>query len=127
MSGQKMVPGYWDASNQWKPSVSTTGASTIPTIPTSGALTDRSGTITAGGTAQNAAGALSTRKYLYIENPPNATERLWFSTNATAVADSPSIGLEAGQSFEYPAHFCPTAAVSVIAATTGHKFTVKEA
>lgn len=101
------------------------GATTI--TPISGSLTDRSGTITTGGTAQNAAAALSTRKYLYIENPITATARLWFSTVATAVADSPSISLEPGQSWENPSHFCPTGAVSVIAATTGHKFTVREA
>lgn len=96
------------------------------TITTSGALTDRSGTITLGGTAQNAAAALLTRKYLYIENPITATERLWFSTVAAAVQDSPSISLEPGQSYENPAHFCPTGAVSVIAATTAHKFTIRE-
>ncbi len=88
---------------------------------------DRSGTITEGGTAQTAAAAKVTRRYLYIENPITATERLWFWTVATAVADSPSISREPGQSWENPAHFCPTGAVSVIAATTGHAWTAREA
>jgi len=93
----------------------------------SGALTDRSGTITTGGTAQQAAAALSTRKYLLIQNPSGSGGTLWFSTNATAVAASPSIELPPGASYENPAHFCPAGAVSVIHPTTGAKITVREA
>ena len=40
---------------------------------------------------------------------------------------SRSILLAAGKSWENPPHFCPTGLVSVIAATTGHAFTCKEA
>lgn len=98
----------------------------VATTATSGSLTDRSGSVTTGGTAQNAAAALTTRKYLYLENPYTATETLWFSTTATAVADSPSIALQPGDTWENPPHFCPTGAVSVIAATTGHKWTARE-
>jgi hypothetical protein len=98
----------------------------IPVTPTSGALTDRSGTLTTGGTAQNAAAALATRKYLFVQNPSTAPGTLWFSTVTTAVQDSPSIELVPGASFE-SGLFCPTGAVSVIAATTGHKWTAREA
>jgi len=101
-------------------------ANPLTTAPISGALTDKSGTITTGGTAQTAAAANTSRKYLFIENPYTATETLWFSTVAAAVADSPSIALQPGDTWENPPHFCPTGAVSVIAATTGHKWTARE-
>lgn len=96
------------------------------TAPISGALTDISGTLTAGGTAQSASTA-KTRKYLYIENPKTATERLWFSTVTTAVAASPSIPLDPGEWFCFEGSFVPNTAVSVIAATTGHAWTGREA
>lgn len=94
--------------------------------PAQGALTDRSGTITSGGAAQNAMAANTSRKYLFILNPATATEVLWFNLTTTATAASPSIQLAAGQSFVMEAGFVSTAAVSVIAATTGHAFTALE-
>lgn len=97
------------------------------TAPTSGASTNRSVTITTGGTAQQAAAALSTRKYLFIQNPSGSGGTLWFNTLATAVAASPSIELVAGASYENPAHFCPTGTVSVIHSVTNALITVREA
>lgn len=105
-------------------SVSITG--TVPVKAQSGALTNRSGTITSGGVAQNAAAALATRVYLFLLNPATETEILWFSTVATAVAASPSIPLYPGQSFEMNGTFCSSGALSVIAATTGHVFISRE-
>jgi hypothetical protein len=92
-----------------------------------GSLTDRSVTITTGGTAQEAAPANPNRVYLLVQNPTTSPGPVWFSTSTTAVADSPSIELQPGQSWESPASFCPTGAISVIAATTGAKVTIKEA
>jgi hypothetical protein len=92
-----------------------------------GTITDRSVTITAGGTAQTAAPANPTRVYLLIQNPSAAPGPVWFSTSTTAVADSPAIELAPGQAWESPASVCPTGAISVIAATTGAKVTIKEA
>lgn len=100
----------------------------------SGALTDRSGTVTTGGTAQDAAAANTGRKYLYLENPAyksdgstaNPAERLCFRTDAAATLGAGSICLDPGQSFEYAGSFIPTGAVSVVAATTGHAWTAKE-
>lgn len=91
-----------------------------------GAWTDRSGTLTTGGTAQQAAAANAARTYLVVENP-SATEDLWFNLGATAVAGQPSVLLPPGAAWENPPHFRPTGLVSVIAATTGHAFVVKEA
>jgi len=99
---------------------------TATVVPTAATSTDRSGTITTGGTAQQAAAANATRKYLFIQNPSGSGGTLWFSTLATAVAASPSIELPAGASYENPPHFCPTGAVSVIHGTTNAKYTVRE-
>ena len=46
---------------------------------------------------------------------------------ARAVAASPSIELVAGASYESPAHYCPTGALSVIHGTTNAKITIREA
>jgi hypothetical protein len=92
----------------------------------SGTLTDRSSTITAGGTAQTLAASNSSRKKLIIINPSTATESLWFNFTTAAVAASPSIELKAGTRYETDAAFISTELISVIAATTGHVFTAKE-
>lgn len=89
-------------------------------------LTDRSGTIAAGATAQQLAAANSSRRYLIIANPITATEALWFNFTTTAVVGSPSIGLNAGDSFVMEAGPISTEAISVIAATIGHAYTAKE-
>lgn len=89
-----------------------------------GAPTDRSGTITTGGTAQTAANALATRRYFFLQN--NSDTGLWFNYGVTAVAAQPSIYLAPGASYENPAHWCPSGLISVIGATTGKTFTMKE-
>lgn len=89
------------------------------------AITNRSGQISTGGTAQQAAATNASRNYLLIQNPSNAGESLWYSLDTIAVAASPAIELQPGQSYE-STNVVPTGAVSVIAATTGHKYTVKE-
>lgn len=95
------------------------------TAPAQGTLTDRSGTVTTGGTAQTLAGANSSRKYLLIVND-SASETLWFNFTTTAVASQPSIPIQPNGSFVMEASYVSTEAVSVIAATTGHAFSAKE-
>ncbi len=92
---------------------------------TPGALTDRSGTITTGGTAQQLAAAMAARRYFLLQN--NSDTGAWFNFGVVAVASQPSIFLAAGASYENPAHFCPSGFVSIIGATTGKIFTAKEA
>lgn len=89
----------------------------------SGALTDRSGTITTGGVAQNAMAANTARKYARLKNPITATEDLYFSFTGTASASSDSLpaGYEA-----VSRSFVPTGALSIYAATTGHAFVAEE-
>ena len=91
-----------------------------------GTLTDRSGTITTGGTAQNAIGVNASRNYLLIRNPVTATEDLWVSLVGTATAASPSIRLTPADFLIFECGFIATNAASVIAATTGHAFTCWE-
>lgn len=106
----------------------------VQTTPATGGLTDRSGTIAVGGTAQQAMAANTSRKYLLLVNPSTAAEQgiataetLWFNFTATAVATQPSIPLEPGEKFLMEAGFVSTELVSIRAATTGHVFVAKEA
>lgn len=95
-------------------------------VDTSGALTDRSGTITTGGVAQDAVASNAARRYLLVRNPKNAAESLWLSLVGTATAASPSLEIKAGEAYVAEDLFVPTNAVSLIGATTGHAFTVWE-
>lgn len=93
----------------------------------SGSPTDRSGTITTGGTAQQAAAANASRKFLYIGNPSTNGESIWVRIGGTAEQDSPSWEFVPGSSDKFSGASLPLAgAVSVIAATTGTKFTIAE-
>jgi hypothetical protein len=91
----------------------------------SGALTDRSGTITAGGTAQTLAAINANRVYLLIQNLDPA-EDLWFNFTTAAVIGEPSLKLTAGQAFTMEGSFVSTELVSIKAATTAHPFAAKE-
>jgi hypothetical protein len=91
------------------------------------ALTDRSGTVTAGGAAQNACAANTSRKLLIVSNPSD-TLTFTFRTDATATATgtagSIAVGPGGGYIFD---KVVPSGAVSIYGATTGQPFTVKEA
>lgn len=89
-----------------------------------GALTDGSGTITTGGSAQQIFAANTDRRYLLIQNVSTANEWINFGTSATE--SEPSIQLVPGGSFEFDAGFVDTELVSIIGATTGQAFTAKQ-
>lgn len=97
---------------------------TVTAISSKGSVTDRSGTITLGGTAQTLMAANATRKYLLIENVSN--KNLWFNFTTTAVQDQPSCLLLPNAAFVMEGAFVSTEAISVIGATTGKSFTAKE-
>jgi|GEM_PF-1991001 len=86
--------------------------------------TDRSGTITAGGTAQQMAAANASRKGYFIQN--NSTSDLWINSVTTAVLSQPSIKLPAGALYEAPANGVPVTAISIIGATTAQAFSARE-
>jgi hypothetical protein len=86
---------------------------------------DKSGTLTTGGTAQNAAAANAARIGFLLQNP-STTLDLWFSTLATAVQAQPSLKLGPGEAYETPPGLSPTGAISVIGSTTAQPFTCRE-
>lgn len=92
------------------------------------AATDRSGTITAGGTAQVLAPANAARQGLVIQNPSAATESLWVSDLTTAVVGEPSIEIPKGTklSFKNDLGYVPLTAISIISTTSADKFTARE-
>lgn len=88
------------------------------------AVTDKSGAITTGGTAQDAVAAGLITKYVMIQNI--SAEDMWFNFGATAAAATAgSFKLVAGQAWQNPPHFSPSGRLSVVAASTGSKFTCK--
>ena len=100
------------------------GGAAITIQPTRGALTNRSGSITTGGTSQQLAPANANRNYLFIQNVSSSD--LWFNFGTAAVTDQPSIRLLPAQSFTMEGSFVSTDAVNIISATTGDKFVAKE-
>lgn len=90
-----------------------------------GYLTDRSGTITAGGTAQVVMVENEYRNYLFMQNVSSGD--LWINFGATAVASQPSIRLVPGDSFTMEQSFVSVESVSIIGATTGQAYSAREA
>lgn len=91
------------------------------------AMTDRSGTITAGGTAQALAAANGARNGLFVQNPSANTGSLWITEQGVnAVESEPSIEIPPGMAFEYPETAIPVTAISIIGATTGMGFAARE-
>lgn len=88
------------------------------------ASTTTSTTITTGGTAQPGKAANANRVYLFVQN--NSTGDLWFNFSAAATIGT-GIRLVAGASWESPAHFVSSGAVSIVGAVTGQAFTIVEA
>lgn len=89
---------------------------------------DCSGTITSGGTAQNAFAAQSTLRGYVIMNL-DTTEGMWISFTGTAAASTAGsyfLGtastISGGGSFSSPLGYGQNTALSVVAATTAHKF-----
>lgn len=86
--------------------------------------TDGSTTITSGGTAQFLFGGVVPKSF-WIANP-DASEGLWVSDSTTAAANATgSIYIAPLGLYESPLNYQGPAAVSVVAATTGHKITAR--
>ena len=92
---------------------------TIPvTVGRTVTYTDRSGTITTGGTAQSLMSSNSSRTGYTIWNTSTGT--LYFSPTGTASAASAPI--PPGALYECPNTAVPTTAISIYGATTGQSF-----
>ena len=87
-------------------------------------LTDRSGTVASGGTAQILAVINVGRIGFWVQN--QSTGDLWISSVGTAAATQPSMWLPAGSYYEYPSTGIPTTAISIFGATTGQAFAARE-
>jgi hypothetical protein len=88
-------------------------------------LTDRSGTITTGGTAQTLMAANASRKGWAIQNVSSGD--LWVNElGSTALLSQPSIKIASGNLYESPLGGSSTAAISIIGATTAQAFTARE-
>lgn len=89
-------------------------------------IIDRSGSVTLGGTAQDAVAANAGRQYLLVQNI-DATADLWVNFGADAAVNTAgSIQLKPAASIVFEDRITPSGRVSVVGATTGHKFTIKE-
>jgi hypothetical protein len=114
----------------WGP-ISATATFATPT----GAFTNRSTTITVGGTSQQLAPINANRKRIYVENPATAAgqggiaaaESLFINfTTAAGVNNGTSVELLPGGIFDSGSGPVTTEAITVNAATTGHAFIAKE-
>ncbi len=100
----------------------------MPAIP-GGNLLDHSGSVTTGGTDQQVASGNISRQYLMVQNIDPA-EDLWVNIGTAAgVNAAGSIQLKPAGAviWESGMGVVPTGTVHVVASTTGHKFTCKEA
>lgn len=79
--------------------------------------------ITTGGTSQTVFAANAARRSFIFQNISDSA--MWLNFSAAAAADAPSIYVAAGAYFE--PFVAPTTSISVFCATTGKKFTAKEA
>lgn len=107
-----------------QPVVIASDQSALPVAVAPAAYVDRSGTITAGGTAQQLMPANSARRGFFLQN--NSTADLWINPNAAAVASQPSLKVPAGALYESPFGGAPAGAISIIGATTGQAFSARE-
>ena len=89
------------------------------------AVLDRSGTLAAGGAAQQACPANPGRRFLLVANP-DATRTFWFSIGATGSAGAGSVQIGPGGAFVFD-KIVPSGAVSIFGAAAGQPFTVTEA
>ena len=85
------------------------------------ATTDKGGTITSGGVAQTAIALNNSRQGWCIQNDPAATETLYVRVKGTASATVGSALTPGAQACNVPGLIDP-AAISVFAATTGHRW-----
>lgn len=86
--------------------------------------TNRSGSITSGGVAQQLMAANARRTGFLVQNVSDTD--MWVSWIGTASAGQPSLKLVAGALYETKDTACPQTAISIFCATTGKEFTATE-
>jgi len=88
-----------------------------------GTRTDRSGTITAGGTAQSLMVARAGRFGYQIIN---TSSEVFYVNDLGATATTSSRPVQPGATYESPPNDRPIAAISILGATTGQSFSAYE-
>lgn len=99
-------------------------AASLVTLAARGTPVSRSGTVAAGGTAQQLIPANADRAGFAVQNL--STGDLWINDLGAAAASQPSLLLVAGAYYETPAGYGSVGAVSIFGATTGRAFTARE-
>lgn len=100
-----------------------TGEALTPVNAAPVAYVDRSGTVTAGGAAQTLMAANAARRGMLVQN--NSSGPLTISS-VGAASTSAGLILQPGQLYEAPLGGVPTAALSILGATTGQRFDARE-
>lgn len=119
MRGETSPGTYTNVSVDVAGALKVTGASV-----TSGAVTDRSGTLITGGTSQQIMATKSTRKYLMIQNISDTV--MWCNFAIAAVQDQPSFRIAVGDSFVMESSVVSNESIHCIGATSGKAFVSKE-
>lgn len=88
-----------------------------------GGLTDLSGTLTLGASAQQIQAETKGRRYFLFQNISANT--MFLNFGVTAVQDTPSIKVTAGSTFLMENSFISGDLISLIGVTTGDKFVCK--
>lgn len=86
--------------------------------------TDRGGTVTAGGTAQQFMAANTARRGFVVQN--QSTGDLYVNCLTAAAANQTSLKIPAGALYDTPPHHAGTGACSIFGATTGQAFYARE-
>ncbi|RKR46334.1 hypothetical protein B0G82_4017 [Paraburkholderia sp. BL17N1] len=98
----------------------------VQSTPAPAALTDRSSSITAGGTAQQLAAANAARRGWRLQN--TSTGDLWFNDtgNAASIAGAGSFKVASGGYYETPNGGASQSAISIYGATVAQSFSASE-
>lgn len=97
----------------------------LKTISNNGGLTDRSGTVTAGGTAQQLMAANASRNGWSLYN--SSTSNLWINdVGGTALVQGSSFMVSPNSLYESPKNGSSVGAISIYGATTGQTFAARE-
>ncbi len=126
----------WPGSSPWVPCPPTSGSGSVAPPPLVVTPTDRSGSITTGGTSKQLAAANALRRGLVIQNPCTATEQgiataenLYVATGGAAATTTngnyANLAPCGSASLDYNNHVDQTQ-VNVNAATASHKWNATE-
>ena len=101
------------------------GSLNITTIGLTGSITNSSGTITTGGTSQQAVAANASRRYFAFQNTSDTA--MYLGIGYTPTTSNGLLMSASGGGIVFESNFIPTQAINVLCATTGKTFVAWEA